>query len=334
MNLETLKALVSRHCRTLIGDPQPVDLSRHCPLFAYVCAVSLPAGCTPPAGRLPMRIGAGAAPSSDWARTLSLFEAAERYSLQYRTGDPESEKASAWSTSTIDEMPTQWLRLGHPQTEAGAVDSRGCAIGRNQIDASVRSVLELIERDAVEAWRSSANQMEALRIDTPPRGWLNDMLQWLDSLGRELNLLQVLHPSGASTFISVCCDIGGTKPVWGSAAGFDPALTLSRASIESVVSWRNLMAIDMNGLMDEDLPPAHAELLRIFRGREPIPNWRADAVGAFPEKLAKSPSELSDTALRQQLDDLLRTVDYPVSIFDLTRKDMAVPVVRVVRQHE
>lgn len=331
MDLGTLKTLASQHRGRLIGDPQPVDLSVHCPLFAFICPVALPEGCSPPAGRLPMRIGAGAAPSSDWARTLCMFEAIERYSLQHQTGDPETAKAGGLSTSTVDQMPTRLLMLGHPAAGAGVVDSRGCSIGRNYVDAAVRGMLELIERDDVEAWRVGDIRRARL-IDLPTSSWLDGIVRWLESLGRSLNLLQLQHPSGASTFLSICCDTGGAKPVWGSATGFDPAQTLTRACVESVVSWRNLMAIDLNGLMDEDLPPVHAELLRIYRGQEPMPDWQIDVVGAFPDQRDKTPSDPSEERLQRNLNDLLQATDYPVSIFDLTREDVAIPVVRVVKQ--
>ncbi len=333
MDTKNLIARAERHRGTLIGEPQPVDLSRHCPVSAYLCPVSLPTGCAAPAGQIPVRIGAGASLSAEWARTLALFEAIERFSLQYRTGDPETAAATRLGGSVKGDIPAHRLLLGHPvsPSNGGIVDSRGCSIGRNPVDAAARGLLELIERDAFETWRGGTAGA-AQRVVVSGSSRFDEITEWLDGLGRELNLLQMVHPSGAQIVISICCDISGAKPALGSAAGFDAGQTLTRACLESIVSWRNLMAIDLNGLIDEDLPPAHAAILRTYRGQNPIPDCTAGQAAPVPVPFETENAELSEADQRNMLDALLRSTDEPVMIFDMTREDVGIPVVRVLKQ--
>ena len=326
MHQDPIISRASALCGALIGEPQQIDLSRHAPLYAFVTSVALPKGCVAPVGQMPVRVAAGAALDLQTARKLCLFEAIERYCMQFQEKDPETIQSTGLEGSIESTLPIEALRLGHPARQSGVpLDSRGCSIGSDLTDAAVRSLLELLEGTMVDRWKRDEGGQSRLVMPGSIAS-LGKTVDWLTRLGRTLEVRLIAHASGASVALSLCRDADGSKPVLGSAAGFDPEATVIRAVVESVVAWRNLMAIDLNGLMDEDLSSAHAEILRLYRGQIPLPDWNSEEEDDSEEHQALP----ADVKPGDMLEKLIRTMEQPVAIFDLTRPDVGIPVTRAV----
>ena len=261
---------------------------------------------------------------------LCRFEALERFSVQYRPGDPEFHTPLGILGTSSLPKPSHTLLLGHPDKppDEPAADSRGCSIGVDVFDAAGRAILELVEHEVVEAWLNETLTASAEIVELESTDGLRDIVTWLDGFGRQMRAIHFIHPSGTNIVIAICSDRKGARPVIGSAAGMDPAMALAHACTEAVVSWRNLMAIDMNGIMEDSLPPLHRRGLRLFRGQEDLASIEAD--GAVRDPTVLCPDRNGPTDSRSRLADLVEAFDREVALFDLTRPETAVPTVRAV----
>src|SRR5688572_3143570 len=114
-----LTAIAAGGIGASIGEPSRVTLPKQCPISIFICPVRLPAGCLPP-DAMRCRIGAGSALDADIARNLCLLEGIERYSLQFRDGDPQSLASIAMPGVRRISRPIDRLRLGHPSPDAHA----------------------------------------------------------------------------------------------------------------------------------------------------------------------------------------------------------------------
>jgi ribosomal protein S12 methylthiotransferase accessory factor YcaO len=311
-----------------LGELRRVSLPDGCPIATFVCAATLPDGCLSPPGPLPRRIGAGSALDVATARDLCLLEGIERFSLQYRDGDPDQIEAVDMPGCRQASLPTWRLRLGHPAYLEGRrlADSRGCAAGAGLADAALRGLLELAEHEAVEAWhRGEApfSTMDAAALDET----LYALVAWLKEAGLRLRLLRHRHRSGAVVCVAICMDASGARPAIGSAADLAVGPAALHACLEAVVTRYNLVAIENKGRDLDETTPETRFAVEIWRGLRALP----PNAEAADEPVPAVPAALDpETALAE----LLAAWGIEAAVFDLTRPETGITTVRMVRLGE
>lgn len=330
MGLEGLAAIAAGSVGALIGEPRVAALPSQCPASIFICPVRLPDGCLPP-GPMPCRIGAGSALDSGTARGLCLLEGIERYSLQFRAGDPESLASTAMPGTRDVSLPIEKLRLGHPSQRNGGpiTDSRGCSVGADLADAALRGLLELAEHDALGIWRSNPDRFH----EVDPRGLtdaLDGLLAWLEANGFRSRIFAHRHNSGATAYVGVCSGAAGDRPATGTAAGIDARRAAVHACVESVVAWFNLAEIEKNLSRIDDLPPEDRLDIEIYRGAVRMPNFSSAPEGLRSASTASTMQGRPSIAFRR----LVESWGIEVAVFDLSRPETGIVTARVVQLSE
>jgi ribosomal protein S12 methylthiotransferase accessory factor YcaO len=318
--------LAERAVSRQIGEPQAIVLPPSCPLSAFVCRILLPAGCSPPPGRIGFRIGCGVALTASEARRFCLFEGIERYSLQVQAGDPARLASLKIGSSAETLRDASAVLLGHPQRDAflPPIDSRGCAAGSSIADAAKRALLEWIEFDAIERWQGGT---AGFRTFIPSHRQIEKIADWLATLGKCQRFLRWRDPTGVAVVVVLTCDFDGRHPALGSAARFDIQSAIGHASLESAFATLNLEQIDRANHDDENLSVADRETLAIYRGKTELPPGAAADDREVPSSPEGAAFERSGDDLAT-LARLLEAFARPVAFFDLTRKETGVAVVR------
>jgi ribosomal protein S12 methylthiotransferase accessory factor YcaO len=322
MRLAELAATAAKSVGAWIGEPRLATLPTQCPISIFVCPVRLPAGCNPPAV-MKRRIGAGSALDAATARDLCLLEGIERYSLQFRAGDPESLASVAMPGARKTSRPIGRLRLGH---EVHSVtDSRGCSVGRDLTDAALRGLLELAEHDALEIWRASPD----LFHEVTPSGLdpaLDGLLAWLEANRFRSILFEHRHKSGAIAYVGICSGAAGDRPATGSAAGLDGRRAAIHACVESVVAWFNFSEIAKSPSRIDDLPPDDRLDVETYLGIARMPEFPPGAA-LRPASIANTMQAEPETAFRQMME--FWGID--LAVFDLSRPETGIVTARVAR---
>ncbi len=212
--------------------------------------------------------------------------------------------------------------------------SNGLASGNHPVEALSSAICELIERDAVAVWSASAIRARAGRaldvasVDDPD---CCTLLAKYTQAEISVRLWNVTTDIGIAAFV---CDIrdpstselGRLHRFQGAGCHPDRAIALSRALTEAAQTRLTYIAgIRDDLLASEYEEPANAEI--------------ADAVlealrrEAEPSLFSEAPSFAADDLsqdLCRELERLQSAGITRIVAFDLTRKDFAVPVVRVV----
>ncbi len=323
-----LAARATRQIGTHVGEPRMVKLPADCPVYTFVCPVRLTPGCLPPPGRLSRRIGAGSAIRRAAARSLCLLEGIERYSLQYRKGDPDFLSSAKLPNAREAKLDTEMLRLGHPAQRGGGPtsDSRGCAVGTDLADAAVRGLLELIEHDAVESWFAGQRTFRQIEADDAGLS-ITSIRHWIATQELQLQFLEHRHRSGAIVVLCICNRTSGARPVVGSAAGLDPGRTATHACLESVVGWFNLAQIDANAIAADELPPASRRDLELFCGSIRLPQLQDNAAANPALATWANPHR---TGAAEIFSALAGAWEGDIAVFDLSRSETGFTTVRTI----
>lgn len=322
-----LAETAARSLGMAIGEPVAATLPAGCPLHMFVCPVVLAPGCLPPPGRMPCRLGTGAALDRQAARGLCLLEGIERFSLQYSAGDADQVTSARLAGADLAVVATALLRLGHPAQLAGGpvADSRGCSVGADLADAALRGLLELVEHDSLAAWWSGQGGFRPVAAGRADPS-LDRLLAWLAARQLALRLAGHRHRSGAFACVAVCAEADGGRPATGSAAGLEPARTARRACIEAVVAWLNLAEIESRGTDMAALPEDTRFDVELYRGDRPLPAApEADAGDAVP---APEPPAGDPAASFARL---AAGWGGRFAVFDLSRPTTGLTTARVVR---
>ncbi len=329
MLLAEIAAIAASSVGALIGEPRLATLPKQCPVSIFVCPVRLPAGCLPP-DAMPCRIGAGSALDVGTARNLCLLEGIERYSLQFRTGDPDHLTSIEMMAARQISRPIDRLRLGHPSQRTGGpvADSRGCSVGADLADAALRGLLELAEHDALEIWQASPDKFH----EVDPHGLdraLDGLLAWLEANGLGSRIFEHQHGSGALAYVAICSDAAGNRPATGSAAGLDARSAAVHACVESVVASFNLAEIAKNASGIADLPPEDRLAVETYLGKARGPQLPVK-IALRPASTAVGMQDKPETAFRRMVE--LWGVD--VAVFDLSRRETGIVTARVLKVTE
>ena len=228
---------------------------------------------------------------------------------------------------------TDWTVPGGPEVGGLEKSSNGLASGNHVIEAISHALCEVIERDAVSVVKFSgdaardARRVDLATVDDP--GCL-DVLARFEGAGVEVGVWDVTVDTGIATFLCLIADRDAADPrdlagSVGSGTHPNRAVALARALTEAAQSRLTFIA----GARD-DAPrakyrrwhsPAMAERTRALlatppqRGFEAAPTYRSTSV---------------EDDLRHLLDHVADAGFDSVVVLDLRRRDVPVPVVRVV----
>lgn len=289
------------------------------PFSVAICAVSLPPGCAPPSNTLKRRLGVGRANSPEQASFIALAEAAERYSLQFADDRPSTVTPFETAGGSPDRLELDRLALGAPRV-GPAVTSVGAAAGETLEDAALRAVLELLEHHHVRSFEGDRRHLPRVEPLTEGLGVHRD---WLDGQLRRLEFRARRFEPGYWIVLSRCCDYDGGRPTIGTAAGLDPNLTVTAAAEEAIFHWRNMVALESNGVPVTPMNGAERRAFEQYRGAasDGWPKWRGSARPLMETHRFAADRKLLGQALCRRSGTRLR-------LFDMTLPEVGVPVVK------
>ncbi len=302
----------------IFSKPYPLPLPLGLPFCAAVCSVSLPAGCAPPNGSMPLRVGCGVSETIETAAFLALAEAAERHAIQYDPQRDASVKPILYAGGSADSIPFSELALGAPS--GGLVDSRGCAAGDSFSSAANRALYELLERHHVGP--RGALRGSFFVLDTDAATFLEPHIAFLSSQLRELHIAVMVSPHGYSVSRVICRDLNESRCTIGSACGAKLEDTIRRAAEEAILLWRNLVEMEARSAPIPDASTNEGVLVHIYRGVA-----RIDASACVEKKETLPSVPALDSPIAQIVNSVTGS---RVRVFNLTAPSVGVPVARAV----
>jgi thiazole/oxazole-forming peptide maturase SagD family component len=297
--------------------------------------------------------------SSEVAFISCLAEAADFLSQIERKGDVEATGsptalamavANGWIANAISDTnrPIDWVRACPGKTGAPALLpadlclrrapgrrgiappaplSSGAAAGTSFKAAALRAVLELSERDAVTLWWRGGRRPRGFSLEHPANKAATALFERLRGtvMERRSWLLDITTDLDVPAVAAVSVDPSGQ----GLSCGFSARLNKTEAACAAVLE---LCQMEMSA------PLANAKRAEIGDGALNDADRRHLRRAAFSTTACDLlfPNELSDIespAPANDLEDLMGLLakkDVPVFLFDMTRHDVGVPVVRAV----
>jgi oxazoline/thiazoline synthase len=195
-------------------------------------------------------------------------------------------------------------------------DTNGCAAGETRVDATLRGLLELIERDALAIWWY--NRLRRPGIDLSIWDDLDvQAAVWLFAeQGRSVSLLNLTHDLEIPVFAAVSADENGRDIYFGCAADFCAVTAAKRALAELIQFWywAAILGVssDRESWLKEGLLDRHLYLVPFGRATQ-------------PEAIRINTEEALTMCLRG-----LERAGVNAYAVDLTKPELGVPVVRVV----
>lgn len=290
------------------------------PFTVAICAVALPPGCMPPRNGTKRRLAVGRAASPEMASFVCLAEAAERYSLQFSDVRPTRVEPFEAVGGAAEPIGIDCICLGAPAA-GRLVTSVGAAAGETLADAAVRAVLELLEHHHVRAFEADRRHLPA--ADAGSVGSLDAHREWLGDQLRRLDVRMRRFAPGYWVALCRCSDLDGGRPTLGSAAGTGREPTMTAAAEEALFHWRNMVALEANGVRVSAMTGAERGSFERYRGAVPD-RWRPSSV-RVRAAVDRADAEPDLAALMQALH---RASGARLRLFDLTLPEVGVPVVK------
>jgi ribosomal protein S12 methylthiotransferase accessory factor len=223
-------------------------------------------------------------------------------------------QANAKFSSTPLWVPAPYLLLGHPgqYTEGWPpADSVGAACGIDTVDAVVRAFVELAERDAVSIWwynRLSRPQIKDAAKD-----------DWVASVVNDLGVPVVACVSG---------DREGKKIALGTSGGRTEASAIRGALGEHLLCWSNFasMSRTIANNRQHTLDPNAAAAMRWHMEANPdnSPHLFCQTSTSCAMRGGVNASTIEDCRT------LATAIGLEFLVFDLSRKQVGVPVARIL----
>lgn len=242
----------------------------------------------------------------------------------------------AWSLTAGE---TRWLPTSYSyydyrlaKEQAFCVgDSNGCASGNNLEEAILQGFLELVERDAAALWWYGRHRRPAIDLASFRDPFFDGMVRYYAERGRTLVALDLTTDLGIAAVAVVSWDARGGSILIGLGAHLDPRIAVSRAITEVSQMLPLLQSVE-DALRKGDPVSDERELLNWIRDRtietEPyvVPAaGRAVTAGDLPSCHAADLREDVGTCV-----EIARRAGLDVIVLDVTRRDVAFPVARVV----
>jgi ribosomal protein S12 methylthiotransferase accessory factor len=195
-------------------------------------------------------------------------------------------------------------------------DTNGCAAGNTREGATLRALLELIERDALGIWWY--NRLR--RPGVPIMDWHDEEIQSACALfrahERSLDLLDLTNDLGIPTYAAISANTEGREIYYGSACGVCPVSAAKRAIEELIQFWfwetRFGTGIDRRAWFDAGSVTTH-------------PYLEAAGTADIPTVRPETPEEALNLCI-----NAVRGAGLNAYSIDLTRPELGVPVIRVI----
>ena len=134
-------------------------------------------------------------------------------------------------------LPAQLVWFGHPREAAlayGAADSNGAAAGRTLADATLRGLLEVVERDSVALWWYNRARRPRVALDHASDPLIHRLRGWFEALGRDVWVLDVTSDVGIPVVVAVSSLRTGKQHriLLGFGAHLDRERAVRRALVE------------------------------------------------------------------------------------------------------
>ena len=231
-------------------------------------------------------------------------------------------------------VPAACVYLGYPGDDGGpafdSADSNGCAAGSSEEDATLRALLELVERDALAIWWRNRLRKPPLDLGSLEAPEVDLTCAWAKSRGRQIALLDLSHDLGVSVVAATSWDDDGRDLLVGAGAAADLA-TAARAAVSEVFQVEaNARAIRVRSAEAgrEALSPDALALLTWLDGAR-LEDHPYLLPSDDPPTIGQKCSVSEEARLDAVIGGMTRAGVEPYAV-DLTRDSIGVPVVRVI----
>lgn len=198
----------------------------------------------------------------------------------------------------------------------GVADTRGCAAGESPAAAALRAVEELVERDAAGRWWHGARRrpvlsLAALRVDPGLRAFLagRERRTWIFDISTDL---------GGAVLAAASWEPDGGRV----ALGFAARATAAAAAVPALTEMlQTELGLAQRGAQGD--PLGRLWEVTVAAGFGPL----VPGPAGVPEPEGAEPT--AEAALDRRL-RALAAAGCPVALFDMTRPEFGVPVLRAV----
>lgn len=151
------------------------------------------------------------------------------------------EWSPVWSLTSGEAkyLPTEYLYYDYRPSNGVqrgfcVADSNGCAAGNCLEEAVLQGALELIERDSIAIWWYNRLSRRAVDLRAMNDDYVESMLSWYESNGRELWVLDITSDLAVPTFVAVSRKSSDAQEhvILGFGAHLNPRIALLRSLTE------------------------------------------------------------------------------------------------------
>ena len=223
-----------------------------------------------------------------------------------------------------------YTQHGIPGAGGFPCSTNGLASGNHQIEAICHGICEVVERDALSVWHALSEadqQATGVDPDTITDAWCRAALGRYLKAGLEARIWDVTSDTEIATFLCLLRDPDPGSPHLGLGSGTHPdrAVALSRALTEAAQTRLNYISGAREDLRDIEYDTAGLSA----KTEATAPLFAAPPMQSFEH----APHGINAT-LEADLEWLLSRLSdsgiAEVAMTDLSRADIAIPVVRVV----
>ena len=230
-----------------------------------------------------------------------------------------------WSLShdTIRYVPTAYCYFGYRAPEAercSRANSNGCAAGNSLEEAILQGFLELVERDAVAIWWYNELARPTVDLATFSNPFFRRMVRDYARNGRSLTVHDLTTDLGIPVFAAVSEGLqrGTGELLLGFGAHLDASTAIARA-ITELNQWRSGVHLGVAGPSFSHRRSGLGRFLR--RTRQTAVRDRRNFQDAIYTDIRDAVMACVTAAHRCGMETL---------VLDQTRKDVGLPVVRVI----
>jgi oxazoline/thiazoline synthase len=239
-------------------------------------------------------------------------------------------------------LPTAFCYTQYPSDDETQLfsypDSNGCAAGNSIEEAILQGFLELVERDSVAIWWYNRIQRPQVDLKSFYQPYFIQLIHYYKSIGRHLYVLDLTSDFQIPTFVAASYRITGAEEekikeniLFGFGAHVDATLAIERALVElnqllpiaeaPGTDWRNGKYLTDENTFFNWLEHATLDNQPFFKPQE--------------DSLMKKAHDYPPLCPADVYDSLIYCLNRSTElgmetlVLDLTRKDIALPVVRV-----
>ncbi len=233
-------------------------------------------------------------------------------------------------------VPTQLLYFGYPYGNKwiASADTNGTASGNSKTEAFVQAFLELIERDNVAIWWHNRLQYCAVDLSSFENNYIRQVQKiYKERYQRKLWVIDITTDNDIPTFVAVSHYTGEDdyqEVCFSSAAHFDANIAMLRTICEHNQLW---VLIRNNRLNKEYHELSHEFAYWLKSARVDKDGFCYLNPSNEPLKKFSDYTDyrhLSLNVQRQKCLDIVKKNNWQIFISDLTRVDIAMPVVKVM----